>query len=137
MVSRFGLFVRALVLESMATQFGLSETSDPIIFVISDWSTPGRTKRFDKMWKESIKFPCCRPCADLNDALDAIKNFQIDILKINDGAKESAPEPMRDRQFENQPDRVELRNLIMAFATVRFEHLCALLRRMLESTLNM
>ena len=51
-------------------------------------------------------------------------------------ALESTSEPMRERQFENQPDRVELRNLIMALATVRFEHLCALLRRMLESTLN-
>ena len=59
-----------------------------MIFLISDWSTPGRTKRFDKMWNESIKFPCCRPCTDLNDALDAIKGFQIDILKIHDGAKE-------------------------------------------------
>ena len=119
MVFRSGLFVRAFVFESVETQFSLSPTSEPIIFWISDWSTPGRTKSSNKMWNESIKLPYWSPCTDLNAFRDAEDRFQIDATTM---ALKSY-EPMSERNFENFPDRVELRNLIMALETVRFEHL--------------
>ena len=119
MVFRSGLFVRAFVFESVETQFSLSPTSEPIIFLISDWSKPGRTKSSNKMWNESIKLPYWSPCADLNAFRDAKECFQI-------GATMMALKSFKvraERNFENLPDRVELRNLIMALETVRFEHL--------------
>ena len=82
MVSRLGLFVRAFVFESVETQFWLSETSEPIIFLISDWSTPGRTKSSNKMWNESFKLPYWSPSADLNVFLDAKECFQINAARM-------------------------------------------------------
>ena len=77
MVFSSRLFVRAFVFESVETQFSLSPTSEPIIFLISDWSTPGRTKSSNKMWNESIKLPYWSPCTDLNAFRDAKECFQI------------------------------------------------------------
>ena len=120
MVFSSRLFVRAFVFESVETQFSLSPTSEPIIFLISDWSTPGRTKSSNKMWNESIKLPYWSPCTDLNAFRDAKECFQIDAAVM---ALKSFKIPANERNFENLPDRVELRNLIMALETVRFEHL--------------
>ena len=126
MVFRSGLFVRAFVFESVETQFSLSPTSEPIIFLISDWSIPGRTKSSNKMWNESIKLPYWSPCADLNAFRDANKYFQIGATMMalkSSKVRADDSSAMSERNFENFPDRVELRNLIIALDTVRFEHL--------------
>ena len=94
--------------------------------MISDWSTPGRTKSSNKMWNESIKLPYWSPCVDLNAFRDAKQCFQIGATLTalkSFKARTDDSSAISERNFENFPDRVELRNLIMALETVRFEHL--------------